>query len=79
MIATGSWDKSVIIWDLKSGNILKKLEFNTKFVSSIAFSYDSQYLIIGSGDNTVIIYNIKSENIMKKLEGQYPITSVAFS
>ena len=54
-ISSKKFCRSSLIWDLNSGNIIKKLEGHNVRVSSISFSYDSKYLITGSDDKSVMI------------------------
>jgi len=47
-MATGSYDKTLRIWDLKDGIVLKKMEGHHGFVRTVAGSRDGQ--LIASGD-----------------------------
>ena len=40
-MATGSEDKTIIIWDVKSGNIIKRIEGSNDSITSVVFSHDS--------------------------------------
>jgi WD40 repeat protein len=46
---TGSDDKTLRIWDLETGVVLKKMEGHSSAVQALAVSRDGQ--IIASGDN----------------------------
>lgn len=48
MLATGSWDKTVKIWDVASGKELKTLGNYPSWVHSVAFSPDGQLLVTGA-------------------------------
>ena len=37
-VVSGSWDKTVRIWDVESGDCIKTLEGHTERVSSVSFS-----------------------------------------
>ena len=63
MLASGSFDKSVILWNLKTQKLEKKLEKHESYVSSIAFSPDGRLLATGSFDNTINLWNISGENV----------------
>lgn len=58
-IASGSWDKTIKIWDAESGKCVKTLEGHTKGVRSIAFSPDGKHIFSGSNDNTIKIWEIE--------------------
>ncbi len=87
ILASGSWDNSVKIWDVAKGNLLDtfKQKRHPESVNSVAFSLDGKTLAIGTG-NKAIIRNINK--IWNKLRGEIletltyhskPVNSVAFS
>ncbi len=59
LLASGSWDKSVRIWDIRSGRELKALEGFPNWVNSVAFSPDGKKLVAGSYKE-LRVYNIGS-------------------
>ncbi|KIK19755.1 hypothetical protein PISMIDRAFT_682819 [Pisolithus microcarpus 441] len=85
-IVTGSLDKTVRVWDAKSGDqIGSPLEGHTGHVTSVAFSPDGNRIVSGSWDDTVRVWNAKSgDQIGSSLKGHTKgvtsaVTSVAFS
>ncbi|MBQ2387255.1 MAG: WD40 repeat domain-containing protein, partial [Bacteroidales bacterium] len=68
-LASGSFDKTVIIWDAKSGEKLKTLKGHSNDVYSVSWSPDGKYLASGSDDHTVIIWDANSGEKLKSLEG----------
>ena len=60
IVATGSYDNSIIIWDLSSGDFIRKLQKHSRGIYSVAFSPDSKYLATGSYDKTSIIWDPNS-------------------
>lgn len=79
-MASGSFDKSIEIWDIVTGAYLKKLEGHTEMVSSVIFSPDSQCLASGSIDETVMIWDIMTGAYLKILKGHTKMVySVVFS
>jgi WD40 repeat protein/serine/threonine protein kinase len=52
-VATGGWDKTIWLWDCKSGAPLQALIGHRGFVRGLAFSPDSTQLVSGSEDKSV--------------------------
>jgi len=50
LLATGSWDKSAILWHINSGSFIYQLEGHTCKINSVAFSPNSKLLVTGSND-----------------------------
>ncbi|KAG8940933.1 hypothetical protein FRC03_005004 [Tulasnella sp. 419] len=80
MIVSGSYDKTVCIWDAVTGSLIRKLEGHIGWVYSVAFSHDSTMIISGSYDETVCIWDAVTGYLIRKLEGHNGgVNSVAFS
>ena len=79
-IVSGSDDKSLIIWDAKTGKKIRVLEGHTNLVSCLAYSPDGNYIVSGSVDKSLIIWDAKTGEKIKLLEGHtLPINCVAYS
>jgi WD40 repeat protein len=77
-LATGSYDNTVRLWNLK-GELLKTLSGHSSTVRSVAFTPDGKTLATGSYDNTVRLWNLKGE-LLKTLSGHSStVRSVAFT
>ena len=59
-VASGSWDKSVKIWETSTGTCVSTLSGHSHFVTSVAWNNDGSKLAIGSNDNTVKIWAVGS-------------------
>ncbi|KAG8770711.1 hypothetical protein FRC12_004096 [Ceratobasidium sp. 428] len=64
MVASGSSDNSVCIWDAHTGRIVAgPLTGHTKYVNSVAFSSDGARVASGSDDKTIRIWDVKTEQL----------------
>jgi len=79
-IASASVDKTVIIWDVKTGKQIKTLKGHQGTVNSVVFSPDGKTIASASYDKTVIIWDVKTGKQIKTLKGhQISVNSVVFS
>ena len=58
MLANGSWDKTIHLWDAVTGRPKRTLTGHTVGVQSVAFSPDGGTLASGSGDGTVLLWKL---------------------
>ncbi|KAJ1569703.1 hypothetical protein HK096_002240 [Nowakowskiella sp. JEL0078] len=77
-IASGSWDNTVRVWDMRSGTS-EIFEGHMSIVTSVTFSPDGRTIASGSWDNTVRVWDMRS-GTSEIFEGHMSIvTSVTFS
>lgn len=67
LLATGSLDQTIRIWDVESGECLKVLEEHTNRVQSVTFLSKTRTLVSGSYDETIKIWDIDSGTCTKTL------------
>ncbi len=81
ILAGGSHDGTVALWDVASRGIITTLEGHTRRVNSVAFSPDGDLLASGSGDETVRLWDVASQREIAALTTQdgWLVRFVAFS
>jgi glucose repression regulatory protein TUP1 len=81
MIASGSGDRTVRLWDLDSNQQILRLLVEDG-VTTVAISPDNRFVAAGSLDKSVRVWDING-NMIERLEGEYghkdSVYSVAFS
>jgi WD40 repeat protein len=79
LLASASGDRTVKIWDAKTGKCLQTLQGYGDPVTSVVFSHDSQQLASASG-RTVKIWDTNMGKCLQTLKGRgLWVTSVVFS
>jgi WD40 repeat protein len=80
-MVTGSYDKTLRIWDLETGVVLKKMEGHSDEVWALAVSRDGQIIASGDEDGKIIAWHGEtSESLTKPIEAHLiRISSVDFS
>jgi len=71
-LATGSWDDTVILWDVTTPTqptrVGEPLDVRTRPVLSVAFSGDGRTLATGSYDGTVILWDVTTPTRPTRIE-----------
>ena len=74
------WTKTVRLWDVNTGRLLRILTGHTDDVMSVAFSPDGETLVSASWDGTIRLWNPRNGKLKRTLtEHASGISSVAFS
>jgi len=70
----------VIIWEVKPGNLVKRIEGFDKGLQALSFSPDGKYLVTGARDTKASLWKIPSGDIAKTFEGhKYWVSHASFS
>jgi len=78
---SGSWDKTMRLWDLNTGASVRTFHGHTKDVNCVAFSGDNRQIVSGSRDKTLKLWNTLAEckyTIVEDMHSDW-ISSVVFS
>lgn len=80
ILASGSADAIICLWDEYSGELLKTLSGHQDRISSLSWAPDSQQLAAGSMDSTISVWNTSQGELHLKLEGHTDgVLSVAWA
>ncbi|HOP03583.1 MAG TPA: caspase family protein [Tenuifilaceae bacterium] len=69
LIATSGNDNNIIVWNILSGTIFRKLTGLNELTKAIAFSYDGRSLITGGKDSKVCVWDIDKGQLRYSLTG----------
>lgn len=79
ILATGSHDNTVKLWDTQTGELLRTYKGHKNCVWSVAFDPQGEMLASGSDDHTVQLWDARSGKLFFTLEGQQKVfKSLAF-
>lgn len=80
ILAVGRFDKTIELWNLESGKLVRTLTGHAGPVSSVAFSPDGKRLASGAADSKVKIWDVSSGTATDTLSGhEGQIWAIAFS
>jgi WD40 repeat protein len=74
-----SQEDVVLLWDVKSGKLVRSLEGHTGRVSGVAFSPDGRTLASAGSDRTLRLWDAHTGQLLHRLEQDSRISSLAFS
>ncbi|MBI1916490.1 MAG: protein kinase [Planctomycetes bacterium] len=79
-VASGGGDKTVRLWDLRTGETIRTFQGHTDHVWAVAFSPDGARLSSASADQTVKLWEAATGQLLHTLRGHTGrVRSVAFS
>ena len=79
-VLSGSWDKTLKLWDGVTGQLLRTFEGHTNKVSSVAVSPDGTRAVSGSWDKTFKLWDTATGQLLRTFEGHTAtVSSLAFS
>jgi S1-C subfamily serine protease len=83
LIASGSHDGTVRLWDVQTGTEMRRIEAHRKAytgVLSVAYSPDGRSIASGDHDGTVQLWDVQTGKEIRRLEGHTDsVVSVTFS
>jgi len=79
MLASGSKDKTIQIWDLATGKSLRTFAGDSSTIWSVAFDSNGTRLATGTGFWRVMLWDLKTGQVIRSLDHTASVWSVALS
>src|SRR5690242_3504174 len=76
---SASWDKTLKVWDLATGQTLCTLEGHTSGVCGVAVTSDGRFAISASNDKTLKVWNLRTGQSVATLETYTPLNCCAIT
>jgi len=80
LLATGSYEGGIDLWDVPGKKHIEKLGSHSKKIRGLAFSPDGKLLVSGSDDERVRLWDMEErEGLLRLTWADEPVNAVAFS
>ena len=78
-LVSGSFDKTVKLWDIQTGGVVKTFFGHTDKVYAVSISADSTTIASGSHDKTICLWNVQTGECYHTIQQQNNVLHVMFS
>jgi len=79
ILASGSMDKTIRLWNVATGRLQRTLIGHQKKVLAVTFSPNNELFASGSWDKTIKLWNWQQGKILRTFKNHWKINSVNFS
>lgn len=80
MFASASFDRTLIVWDVTTGEVLRTLDGHKSSVRSVDFSPDGQQIASGAANGSLILWDADDGLVIRRIdEHEGAITGVEFT
>jgi len=69
ILASGSWDNTIKLWDVRKGLLIRTLEGHYNCVQRVVFSSDGKRLASASADTSIMLWDVASGVPIKRFWG----------
>ena len=78
ILASGSYDETIKLWNVETKTEIATLEGHSGYVNSVAFNTNGTILASGSFDGTIKLWNVETKTEIATLKGHsYSVMSVS--
>lgn len=77
LLVSASWDRTVRVWDLRTGRVVHVLEGHEQYVESVAVTRDGTRAVSGSVDGTVRVWDLTLGVMTDVLYVGEPVVDIA--
>jgi WD40 repeat protein len=79
-VLSGSEDKTLMVWDVSTGQPIRRLEGHTSGVTSLTFSPDGKTVVSGAHDGLLILWDIGTGTAIRQFKGHTEdVTGIVFT
>ncbi|WP_019486777.1 MULTISPECIES: serine/threonine-protein kinase [Kamptonema] len=78
-IASGSKDKTIKIWDLATGNLIRSFDGDSSAIWSVAFNSNGTRLAAGTSYWRILLWNLKTGELVRTVDHDAAVWSVAIA
>jgi len=79
LLVSGSHDKTVKLWDVQTGGVIKTFDGHTHCVQSVSISADCTIIISASKDKPIHLWDIQAKECCHVIEQKEEVDHVSFS
>ena len=78
LLASGSDDKTMKLWDAQTGGAVKTLSDHNSAILSVSISLDCTMVVSGSRDGTIHLWNVRTGERLRVMHHWSEVTAVSF-
>lgn len=79
ILASGSGDRTVKLWDVNKGKIIRELRMHNSGVVDVAFAPDGKTLYSSGYDGKIISWDVNTGQALRVVEDSHNVTAMALS